>query len=227
MVAFDRDLASAEATVASIEAEGGEALAVAGDVTQPADCRRGVQAATDRWGRLDVLHNNVGILRRGGILDQSLEDWNLVLQTNLTGVFLACQAAIPAMIESGGGSIVNVSSAAGLRYVGVPYVAYSASKAAVLHITATTAVEQATNGVRVNAVVPGLIDTPMAMGSLRGAYGDEDVKQLKQIRAEQVPMGRMGDPWDVANAALFLASDEAAYVTGTHIIVDGGLTSKC
>jgi NAD(P)-dependent dehydrogenase (short-subunit alcohol dehydrogenase family) len=226
VVAVDRDAAAVAETVALIEREGFPALAVVADVTRPESGEEMVAAATEAHGQLDILHNNVGILRRGGVVDQSPDDWHAVIDTNLTGTYLTCKAAVPAMLSSGGGSIVNVSSAAGIRYLGVPYASYAASKAGLLQLTATTAVEYAARGIRVNAVVPGLIDTPMAAGSLRGAYGDDE-EELRRIRNDQVPMGRMGEAWDVAHAALFLASDDAKYVTGTQLVVDGGLTAKC
>lgn len=227
VIAVDRNAEALAETVTLIESEGHAARAIVGDVSRPESCYEMVSAAVEAYGRLDVLHNNVGILRQGGVVDQTEDDWNAVIATNLTGIYLTCKAAIPAMLAGGGGSIVNISSAAGIRYLGVPYASYSASKAAILQLTSITAVEYASRGIRVNAVLPGLMDTPMVADSLQGAYGEEEIEELRRVRREQVPMGRMGDAWDVAHAALFLASDEAKYVTGAHLVVDGGLTVKC
>jgi NAD(P)-dependent dehydrogenase (short-subunit alcohol dehydrogenase family) len=231
VVAVDRDVDALEETVAIIHSEGYEATAVVGDVSSPTSTQEMVARTMDAHGRLDVLHNNVGILRQGGVVDQSIEDWDTVMAVNVKGAFLICRAAVPAMVENGGGSIVNVASVAANRYLGVPYVSYSASKAGVLALTRATAVEFAPHGIRVNAVTPGYMDTPMVVESLRGAYGTDgltdEVEALRRARQEQVPMGRMGDAWDVAHAALFLASDEAGYITGTQLVVDGGLTARC
>ncbi|GAC1381592.1 MAG: glucose 1-dehydrogenase [Marmoricola sp.] len=231
VVAVDRDARALAETEAMIAGEGNLVTTIVGDVSSPESTRSIVERVLNDHGRLDVLHNNVGILRQGGAVDQSVADWDEVLTVNLTGTFLSCKAAIPAMLESGGGSIVNVSSAAANRYLGVPYASYTASKAGVLALTRSTAVEYAPLGVRVNAVTPGYIDTPMATGALRGTYGADgtggELESFHQARRKQVPMQRMGDAWDVAYAALFLASDEARYVTGTELVVDGGLTAKC
>jgi NAD(P)-dependent dehydrogenase (short-subunit alcohol dehydrogenase family) len=231
VVAVDRDADALESTAAIIREEGFDVTAMQADVSSSESTRDMVARTVEVHGRLDVLHNNVGILRRGGVVDQAIDDWNAVLAVNLTGAYLLCKAAVPAMVEAGGGSIVNVASVAAIRYLGVPYVSYSASKAGLLALTQSTAVEFAPHGVRVNAISPGYMDTPMVAASLRGAYGTEGVedelKALAAVRQQQVPMGRMGDAWDVAHAALFLASDEASYITGTQLVVDGGLTAKC
>jgi NAD(P)-dependent dehydrogenase (short-subunit alcohol dehydrogenase family) len=172
-----------------------------------------------------VLHNNVGIVLPGGPVELSEADWDRTASVNVRSVFLTCKHAIPHMLERGAGAIVNVSSVGGLRWTGLPYVAYAASKAAVLQVTQSVALQYARQNIRANAVVPGLIDTPLVRASLSKSYGDADIDQIVQRRHAQAPMGRMGDAWDVAHAALFLASDEARYVTGTSIIVDGGLSA--
>ena len=181
----------------------------------------------DHWGRVDILHNNVGILDVGGPVDASLESWERVVSVNLTSMFLTCKYVLPVMEAQGGGAIVNIASIAGIRYLGIPYVSYSATKGGVLQLTQSVALEYAEKGVRVNSILPGLMNTPMIVEPLKGVYADGDVDKMIEMRNEQVPMKTMGDAWDVAHAALFLASDEARYITGTQLVVDGGLTCKC
>lgn len=181
----------------------------------------------DAFGRIDVLHNNVGIVEVGGAIDATEESWNRVNAVNLKTMFLTCKHVLPHMLQQGGGSIVNISSIAGIRWTGVPYVSYSATKAAVIQFTRSVALEFARKNIRANCVVPGLINTPMIVEPLRHAYGDGDVTKMIEVRDQQCPMGHMGDAWDVAWAALFLASDESKYITGTELVVDGGLTAKC
>ena len=228
VVCADIDEAAARETADIIAKEGGAAQAVACDVTSHADVARTVAATVESYGRLDVLDNNVGIAEVGGVVEISEADWDRVLAVNLKGAFLAMKEAIPVMQRQGGGSIVNISSIAAIRWTGVPYATYYASKAGLSHLTRTTAVEYAARGIRVNAVLPGLMKTPMVEKSagLAKTYAGGDVEQMWRIRDAQVPMGHMGDAWDVAYAALFLASDEAKYVTGIELLVDGGITLK-
>jgi NAD(P)-dependent dehydrogenase (short-subunit alcohol dehydrogenase family) len=190
-------------------------------------------AAMAKWGRVDILDNNVGIAEVGGVVELSEEVWDRVFKVNLTGAFLAMKHVIPVMQrqfeESGeGGSIINISSIASIRYTGVPYASYSATKAALNQLTRTTAVQYAPQKIRVNAILPGLMKTPMVEHSagLAQVYGQGDVEAMWAARDAQVPMGHMGEAWDVAYAALFLASDEARYVTGLEMVVDGGITLK-
>ena len=178
---------------------------------------------------IDVLQNNVGIAEVGGVTELSEETWDRVFAVNLKSCFLAMKHVLPIMEREGGGAIVNISSIASIRYTGVAYATYSATKAAMNQLTRTTAVEFASKGIRVNAVLPGLMKTPMVERSagLAGAYGGGDVEAMWRAREAQCPMGHMGDAWDVAHAALFLASDEARYITGVELVVDGGITLKC
>ncbi|HEV2591718.1 MAG TPA: glucose 1-dehydrogenase [Gaiellaceae bacterium] len=222
----DSDADAARETADVIRAEGGEAVAVCCDVTRAEEIGDAVAACLDHFGRIDVLDNNVGIVETGGVVELSEETWDRVLAVNLKSCFLTMKQVIPVMQRQGGGSIVNVSSVAAIRHTGVPYAAYYASKAAMSHLTRTTAVEYAAQQIRINAVLPGLMRTPLVERStgLADAFGG--VEEMWQARAARVPMGRMGDAWDVANAVLFLASDMASYVTGIELVVDGGLTQS-
>ncbi len=224
----DIDADAAKETVDVIRSEGGEAIDVACDVADHSDVRATVEAVMREWGRLDVLDNNVGIAEVGGVVELSEAEWDRVFDVNLKSAFLAMKEAIPHMVRQGGGSIVNISSIASIRYTGVPYATYYATKAALNHLTRTTAVQYARDKVRVNAVLPGLMKTPMVEKSagLAATYAAGDVEEMWRVRDAQVPMGHMGDAWDVARAALFLASDEARYVTGIELVVDGGITLK-
>ena len=175
------------------------------------------------FGRIDILHNNVGINRKGGAASLTEADWDLVIDTNLKGMFLTCRAVLPIMERQRKGAIVNVSSITAIRYARRPYIAYATSKGGILAFTRTLAVEYAAKGIRANSILPGHINTPMVHVDNPGHPGG--VEGFIKERDKWVPMGRMGEAWDVANAALFLASDEAAYITGAELIVDGGLTA--
>jgi NAD(P)-dependent dehydrogenase (short-subunit alcohol dehydrogenase family) len=220
--------AAAEETAELIRAEGGEAFAFAADAVVQSEIRAAIQAVMERWGRIDILDNNVGIATPGGVVDCSEEEWDRVMDVNVKGAFLAMKHVIPLMVAQGGGAIVNISSIAAIRHTGVPYAGYYASKAALSHLTRTTALEYAPHKVRVNAVLPGLMKTPMVEHSavFASGYASGDIEAMWAIRDRQVPMGHMGTAFDVANAALFLVSDEARYVTGIELVVDGGITLK-
>ena len=223
--AVDRAIAAAEETRDLIRSEGGEAEMFAADVAKSADCAAMVAACREAFGGLDVLHNNVGIAETGGPVETSEESWNRVIAVNQTSVFLTCKHALPALVERGGGAIVNIASVAALRWIGFPYLAYTASKAAVVAMTQNMAVQYAGHGIRVNCILPGLMDTPMIREPLAASYGG-DVETMLETRHKQVPVGRMGDGWDTAHAALFLASDEARYITGAQLVVDGGFSLR-
>ena len=203
----------AEETLGMIREEGGEASVLEASVTSSEDCRRMVEVAVEKYGRLDILHNNVGISRRGTVLEISEEDWDYVMSVNVKSVVLASKYAIPRMIEAGGGCITNVSSIAGLRaHSSTPY---TTSKAAVIGLTISMAADHGRDNIRVNCIAPGLMYTPMAAGRM-----DDD---LRRQRREAAPLGTEGDAWDVAGAAVYLASDEARWVTGVVLPVDAGL----
>jgi NAD(P)-dependent dehydrogenase (short-subunit alcohol dehydrogenase family) len=226
VLCVDVNETAAEETAGLIAGEGGEARVFRADVTKSADLLAMTRLCLDAWGRIDVLDNNVGIAVVGGVVEVEEAEWDRVMAVNLKSCFLAMKHVIPVMERQGGGSIINISSVAGIRYTGVPYSTYYASKAAVNHLTRTTAVQYAPKRIRVNAVLPGLMETPMVANSagLTASYGGAD--ELWRARAKQVPMGFGGNAWDVANAALFLACDESRYITGQELVVDGGLTQK-
>ena len=212
----------AEAMRASIVDAGGAALACAADVTVSADVRAAVARTLAEWGRIDVLHNNVGATLMGGPLELTEEAWRKALDLNLTSAFLAMKHVLPTMLEQRSGAVVNISSAAAVTINEYPYASYSASKAGLNHFTRAMAIRYARDGVRVNAVMPGVMDTPLIYGQIAGQY--ESQQAMIDARHARSPTGRMGTAWDVAQASLFLASDEARYVNGVCLAVDGGLT---
>ena len=218
---------AAEETRTIVEGEGGTMAAHTADVADAVSVRDMVQACLDRFGRIDILVNNVGIVAVGGPVEMEEAAWDRSMDVNLKSMFLTCKHVLPGMQERRSGAIVNIASIAGIRWTGVPYSAYYASKGGVLAFTRGVALQYARDGIRANSVLPGLMNTPMVHAGLTAAYGDEgDFDNLVRVRDDQCPMGHMGDGWDVAHAALFLASDEAKYVTGTELVVDGGITAK-
>ena len=215
VLVVDREAGLAERTVAMIADEDGNAAAFAADVTQDADCAAMVAAAVERFGRLDVLDNNVGIGSRGTSVTETEARWAEVMEVNVTAMFLAAKHAVPAMIESGGGAIVNVASIAALRPRGMT--AYTTSKGAVIALTKAMAVDHAPDGIRANCVAPGPVFTPMVGGEHMSA-------EARERRRAASPLGIEGTGWDVGNAVVFLASNRARYITGQTLIVDGGVT---
>ena len=209
-----------------IEQEGGECISRTADVSKGEEVKTLVEQCVEVYGRIDVLHNNVGILAVGGPEEVSEEVWDHLTAVNLKSMFLTCKYVLPLMVKQGHGTIVNISSIASIRYTGYPSVAYNATKGAVNQLTQNIAVQYASKGVRANCVLPGLMNTPMIQQPLRNTYGPGGVEEMIRRRDEVVPMGKMGDAWDVAYASLFLASDEAKYITGALLVVDGGLTCK-
>jgi NAD(P)-dependent dehydrogenase (short-subunit alcohol dehydrogenase family) len=224
----DRNPAAAEETVAIITKEGGKALAFTADVSKADQVEAMVAACQRAYGRIDVLDNNVGIAEMGSVVEVSEASWDRVFAVNLKSAYFAMKHVIPVMVGQGGGSIINISSIASIRHMGISYVSYGTSKAAMNQMTRTTAIEFASKHVRVNAILPGLMKTPMVEHSagLAASYAGGDVEAMWRARDAQVPMGHMGDAFDVANAALFLASDESRYITGIELVVDGGITCK-
>ncbi|KAM5351050.1 hypothetical protein ACJ41O_003773 [Fusarium nematophilum] len=223
----NRTIASTTKTKETIESEGGQCTIVATDATSSASVKALVDACVEKHGRIDILLTSVGQSQPGDPASMTEETWDSQMDINLKSVYLACHHVLPIMErQQTGGSVVCISSIAGLRYIGKPQVAYNTAKAAIMQFVKATAVTYADKGVRLNTVVPGLMNTPYTRSladrfPLKGGF-----EEFCRMREGQVPMGRMGDAWDVANAALFLASDEARYVTGQKIVVDGGITSS-
>ena len=220
VVAVDLDEAAVGEVVAGIVASSGRAIAVAADVSSAAACTRMVAAAEDEFGRLDVLFNNAGIMMSadGDAVSTEEDVWDKTMAVNAKGVYLGCKYGIPAMLRSGGGSIINTASFVALVGAATPQLAYTASKGAVLALTRELAVVHAREGIRVNALCPGPLRTELLMSFL-------DTEEKRQRRLVHVPMGRFGEAREMAEAALYLASDESSYVTGTEFLVDGGLTA--
>jgi NAD(P)-dependent dehydrogenase (short-subunit alcohol dehydrogenase family) len=211
----DRFTDRAQETQWIIQEEGGETILFEADVTQEAQAQSMVEYAIAQYGRLDILHNNVGIGMPGTVLDVTEGDWDRVMAVNLKSMLFCSKYAIPRMIEGGGGSIINISSVAGMRGHGL--VAYAVSKGGVIALTRTMAVQHAKDNIRVNCIAPGPVYTPMVAESL--------TEEERIQRRNGVPLGIEGTAWDVAWAAVYLASDEARWVTGLVLPVDGGLTA--
>jgi NAD(P)-dependent dehydrogenase (short-subunit alcohol dehydrogenase family) len=220
----DVDLQAAEVTRKIIEDEGGRAWVTTADVTRADQVQSVVKACLQQFGRIDILINNVGQSEPGGPVEMSEETWDGQIDLNVKTAFLTMKYVLPEMEKQGGGSVVSISSVAGVSYVGKPQVAYAAGKAALMQLTKTTAVLYANKGIRLNCVVPGLVFTPLVK-RLADKYAGGQFDAFVEHRHKQVPAGYMGDAWDVANAVLFLASDESRYITAQSIVVDGGLTS--
>ena len=228
ILAVDRDIASAEETAALAAKEGGACIPFAADVTREATLAAAMQEAVRRWGRLDILHNNVGVSIAGGdkpLLELTEEAFDRVSAINIRGTIMACKHAIPIMRQQGSGAIVNISSVAA-RENTYPLVAYKATKAAMIAFTEQLALQNAPYGIRANCILPGLMDTPMAVDT-RARTSNRSRAEVAAERDAKVPLrGKMGTGWDIANAALFLASDEANFITGVALPVDGGALVK-
>lgn len=225
--AIDKDLASMDETLELASGASGEVTPFAGDVTDSKAVAAMVAACQARYGTVDVLVNNVGGPAPGGPIALSEEGWRAQLDINLTSVFLMCKHVMPVMEAKGGGSIVNISSTSGIRFTGAPAVGYAAAKAGVIQFGRVVAVEYAKKGIRMNSVLPGQLHTPLVDAVLARNQSGGDIDALLQRRQSRIPMALMGDGRDTANAVLFLASDEARFVTGTEIIVDGGMSARC
>jgi len=220
VVVTDVNAETAAETVTQVEAADGTAICLAADVSRAEDCERMIQAAEETFGGLHVLFNNAGIMdaRDADAVETDEDVWDLTMAINLKGVFLGCKYGIPALRRSGGGSIINTASFVALLGAATPQLAYTASKGGVLSMTRELAVIHARENIRVNAICPGPLQTELLMKVL-----DTDAK--KQRRLVHIPMGRFGQAEEIANAALYLASDESSFVTGTDFVVDGGITA--
>ena len=218
--AIDVRAEAAAETDEIIRGEGGICVAAQADVTKSQDIERAVDSILGKWGRIDVLHNNVGITQMDDPVSASEESWHRVMDVNLTSVFLTCKYVLPHMMNQKSGAIINISSTASVQINQHPYFSYYASKSGVNHLTRALAVHYAPHGIRANAVLPGVMDTPLIYQQMAGQF--RDTEEMIRSRNAASPMGHMGTAWDVAHAALFLASDEAKYVTGVCLPVDGG-----
>jgi NAD(P)-dependent dehydrogenase (short-subunit alcohol dehydrogenase family) len=231
VLCVDNRLSAAGETVSKIDEIGGEALAWEADVTDEAEVEKLVAACVDRWGTVDILHNNIGGQGTGRKLDTiTVDDWNETFTRNVTTTMLTCRAVVPIMERNGGGAIVNISSIAALRHLNVPTAVYSMTKGAMIEFTKNIALQYAAANVRANCVLPGYIDTPFIQRIVNGRpnYEYKGYRTADEYRAARdaiIPSGRMGTGFDVAYASLFLASDEASHITGTHLVVDGGVTA--
>lgn len=222
VAAVDLNAAAAEETRAIIAERGGVAEAFAADATNSAQVAEVVTRVREAHSRIDVLHNNVGYPHSGDPVELPEPLWDEAMAVNVKTAFLACKHVLPVMEAQAGGSIINISSLAGIRFSGYNNVSYYASKAALNQFTSHLAVQVAAKGIRVNAILPGLMDTPLIYTKMTGRYDDRE--SMIADRNARVPMKRMGSAWDIARAAVFLASDEAQYITGVLLPVDGGLS---
>ena len=228
VLAADIDRTAAQATAEIIVSEGGTCEVAAVDVASSDAVAAMAHQCIEAFGRIDILHNNVGIAELGGPEEASEESWDRVMAVNTKSVFLTAKHVLPHMVAQRAGAVINVSSVAGARYIGSSYISYPASKGAVNQMTRSLAARYGRYNIRVNTLVPGIIRTPMGEALVAEIVekSDEfaDIDDFVAQRSVGIPLGRWGTGWDIAHAALFLASDEASYITGTELVVDGGLT---
>jgi len=224
VMAVDCNLEAAGETRRLINEEGGDCVVFEADVAKSADCKSMIENCIQTFGRIDILHNNVGISSRYGIDETSEEQWDKVMNINLKSMFLTCKYALPYMEKQGNGAIVNISTIHAIR-VPRPALAYAVSKAGVVALTREIAIQYAAKGIRANAILPGLMKTPIVESMAKSSY-QGNLEELWKQRDARCPTGKQGDAWDTAYAALFLASDEAKYITGTTLVVDGGITQR-
>jgi NAD(P)-dependent dehydrogenase (short-subunit alcohol dehydrogenase family) len=225
VVAVDLRAEAAEETAHIIGERGQNCLALAADATDSEQVAAVVERVRREFGRIDILHNNVGFPESGGPVELPEEIWDWAMDSNLKTVFLACKHVLPVMEGQGGGAIVNISSLAGHRWSGYDNVSYYAAKAGVNQLTQAVAMQYAAKGIRANAILPGFMDTPLIYTKMKGRHADAE--SMVRERSARVPMGHMGTAWDVARAAVFLASEEARYITGVLLPVDGGMSCRC
>ncbi len=225
--AVDKRLDAMEETTRRVREAGGEVTPYTCDVTDTNAVKAMVQACVETYGKVDVLVNNIGGSASGGPVELPEAQWDAQVAFNLKSVYLTCKHVIPELIRAGGGAIVNTASTSGIRWTGSAQVAYAACKAGVIQLSKVVAVEYASRGIRVNTVVPGQLHTPMVDVRLAGQRAGGDIDKLLETRLARIPLGFMGYGRDTAYAALFLASDEARFVTGTELVVDGCMTARC
>lgn len=223
----DFNLDRMKETIEKVHACGSEIETGFCDVTNHQSIIDAVDACVKRFGRIDILVNNVGGSAAGGPVEMSEEVWDSQVDTNLKSVFLTCKHVLPVMENQGSGAIINIASTSGIRWTGSAQVAYAATKAGVIQMSKVIAIQYAKKGIRVNTVIPGQLHTPMVEVRLAGQRAGGDVEKLLEQRQARIPLPFMGDGRDTANAALYLASDEARFITGTEIVVDGGMSVRC
>ena len=220
VVAIDKEEGAVRETTEIILGEGFEGLGLCADVTDSPSVQAAVARAIERFGQIDILHNNVGITVMGGPVELDESSWHRSLDVNVGSVYRTTRAVLPHMLARKSGVIINISSLASIRWGGYPYFAYCAAKAAVNQATVALALQYAAHGIRANAILPGAIETPLIYKQIAGQY--ESVEEMLEARNHAVPTGRMGTAWDIANAAVFLASDAAGFINGVCLPVDGG-----
>ncbi len=223
----DKDLDRMAETVERVHAIGGDIEIAHCDVTQSAQIADIVRQCIEKWERIDILINNVGGSASGGPVELDEDVWDAQVDSNLKSVFLSCKHVLPIMEKQGSGAIINMSSTSGIRWTGSAQVAYAATKAGVIQLSKVVAIQYAKKGIRVNTIVPGQLHTPLVEVRLAGQRSGGDVAKLLEQRQARIPLPFMGDGRDTANAAVFLASDEARFITGTEIVVDGGMSVRC
>lgn len=225
--AVDRNESAMEETVERVREAGGQITTWCADVTDTDAVREMVQACVNKWDRVDILVNNVGGSRKGGPVTLEEAVWDEQIDFNLKSVYLGCRHVLPLMQAQGGGAIVNIASTSGTRWTGSAQVGYASAKAGVIQLSRVVAIEHAKQNIRCNTVIPGQMHTPMVEVRLAGQRSGGDVDALLALRQSRIPLPFMGDGIDTANAALFLASDEARFITATEIVVDGGMSARC
>jgi NAD(P)-dependent dehydrogenase (short-subunit alcohol dehydrogenase family) len=225
--AVDKNADSMDETLERARAADGAIEPHCCDVMDSRQVTAMVEACAQKFGRVDILVNNVGGSAPGGPVELSEEDWDRQIDYNLKSIFLTCKAVLPVMAAQGGGAIVNTASTSGIRWTGSAQVGYASAKAGVIQFSRVVAVQYAARNVRVNTVIPGQMHTPMVEARLAGQRMGGDLKALLGTRLARIPLGFMGDGRDTAQAALFLASDDARFITGTEIVVDGGMSARC
>lgn len=225
--AVDKNSDAMDETLAHIRNAGNEVTGYACDITDSVAVALMVAACRAAYGRIDILVNNVGGSQPGGPVEMSEETWDSQMDFNLKSLFLTCKHVLPLMEAQGSGAIVNTASTAGIRWTGAAAIAYAAAKAGVIQFSRSVAVQYARKGIRANTVIPGQLHTPMVETRLARQKAGGDLDALLKQRLARIPLGFMGDGRDTANAALFLASDEARFITATEILVDGGMSARC
>jgi NAD(P)-dependent dehydrogenase (short-subunit alcohol dehydrogenase family) len=220
----DRNLDAAEETRHIIEEEGGDSFTFKADVTIPGDCKRIADKCIEVFNKIDILHNNVGIEIPGGVVETTEETWDRVMNVNLKSMFLTTKYVLPYMEKQRNGSVVNISSLNAIRTLpGCISTPYAVAKAGVIALTREIAIQYATKGIRANAILPGLMNTPLVAATIMDSYGG-NIEEAMKTRDAMCTTGKQGEAWDVGYAAIFLASDEAKYINGAALLVDGGLT---